>query len=54
MSQGTAMGSAKNLGQNALFLAIRRFFGSKKAENRPKLEILSKSGLISQSLGIFQ
>ena len=37
MFHGTALGSAKNLVQNALFLAVWRFFGPKKAKNGPKL-----------------
>ena len=53
MSHGTAMGGAKNLGQNALFLAVWRIFWPKKAKNGPKLSILSKSGPISQSLEFF-
>ena len=37
MSHDTALGSAKNLGQKALFLAAGAIFWQKKAQNGPKL-----------------
>ena len=56
MSHGTALRVAKNLGQNALFLAIWHFLGptnAQKGQKLTKFKDFLKSDLFSQPLIFF-